>query len=139
MNIVKKLRCFIKEDKRGMTLIEIIVVLVILAILAAFMVPTMLGFVKEAQGKAYIAEARTCYIAAQTISTEESAFGTADDDIEKEIAVGKTRFEGLIGPEIVTDLTSVTATVTNGAVEELVFVKGGKTITIKPGHEASVQ
>lgn len=46
------------SEKNGFTLVEIIVVLVILAILAAFTIPTMLGFVNDARGKAYIAEAR---------------------------------------------------------------------------------
>lgn len=47
-------------------------VLVILAILAAFTIPTMLGFVADARGKAYIAEAREVYVAAQATVTEYS-------------------------------------------------------------------
>ena len=60
MNRMKK---FFLRDQ-GFTLVEIIVVLVILAILAAFTIPTMLGFVADARGKAYIAEAREVYVAA---------------------------------------------------------------------------
>lgn len=56
--------------KKGFTLVEIIVVLVILAILAAFTIPTMLGFVNDAKAKAYIAEAREVYVAAQSVATE---------------------------------------------------------------------
>lgn len=138
MNVVKKLKGRLKLNKKGMTLIEVLVVLVILAILAAVMIPTMLGFVNEARGKAYIAEARTCYIAAQTIATEESAFGTGDTDIEALIVKDGTRFAALVGSEITTDLTSVTAEVDAGAVTSLVFVKGGKTVTITPGHEAEI-
>ena len=52
----------LKKNKKGFTLVEIIVVLVILAILAAIAIPTMLGFVNDAKGKAYIAEARTCLL-----------------------------------------------------------------------------
>lgn len=55
------------------TLVEIIVVLVILAILAAFTIPTMLGFVNDARGKAMIAEAREVYVAAQSTATEYGA------------------------------------------------------------------
>lgn len=58
--------------KKGFTLVEIIVVLVVLAILAAFTIPTMLGFVADAKGKAYIAEARKVYVAAQAVATEYS-------------------------------------------------------------------
>lgn len=60
------------RGKKGFTLVEIIVVLVILAILAAFTIPTMLGFVADAKGKAYIAEAREVYVAAQAVATEYS-------------------------------------------------------------------
>lgn len=58
--------------QKGFTLVEIIVVLVVLAILAAFTIPTMLGFVADAKGKAYIAEAREVYVAAQAVTTEYS-------------------------------------------------------------------
>lgn len=56
--------------EKGFTLVEIIVVLVVLAVLAAFTIPTMLGFVEDAKAKAYIAEAREVYVAAQAVATE---------------------------------------------------------------------
>lgn len=62
--------------EKGFTLVEIIVALVVLAILAAFAIPTMLGFIGDAKGKAYIAEAREVYVAAQAVATEYS--GTTD-------------------------------------------------------------
>ncbi|WKY43841.1 prepilin-type N-terminal cleavage/methylation domain-containing protein [Eubacteriaceae bacterium ES2] len=61
------------KNQKGFTLVEIIVVLVIIGVLAAFTVPTMLGFVAEAKGKAYIAEAREVYVAAQAVATEFNA------------------------------------------------------------------
>jgi len=62
-----------RKDKKGFTLIEIIVVLVILAILAAFTIPSMLGFVNDARNKAALAEAREVYVAAQAVATESLA------------------------------------------------------------------
>lgn len=59
-----------EKNNKGFTLVEIIVVLVILAILAAFTIPTMLGFVEDAKAKAYIAEAREVYVAAQAAASE---------------------------------------------------------------------
>ena len=43
-----------KKNRKGFTLVEIIVVLVILAILAAFTIPAMLGFVNDAKKKAML-------------------------------------------------------------------------------------
>ena len=70
------------REKKGFTLVEIIVVLVILAILAAFTIPTMLGFVNDAKGKAYIAEAREVYVAAQAVATEYSATAGLTDGVQ---------------------------------------------------------
>jgi|LGOV01.1.fsa_nt_gb type IV pilus assembly protein PilA len=73
MKFIQKMR---KRDK-GFTLVEIIVVLVILAILAAFTIPSMLGFVNDAKDKANIAVAREIYVAAQATATEYGATTTA--------------------------------------------------------------
>lgn len=71
MELINRMR----KNRKGFTLVEIIVVLVILAILAAFTIPTMLGFVEEARGKALIAEARSVYLAAQATATEYKGTG----------------------------------------------------------------
>ena len=52
-------------NKKGFTLVEIIVVLVILAILAAIAVPSVLGYVEEAKKEKYIAEAKAIYTVIQ--------------------------------------------------------------------------
>lgn len=55
-----------KQNKKGFTLVEIIVVLVILAILAAIAIPAVLGYVEDARKSQYIAEARSIYLVVQT-------------------------------------------------------------------------
>lgn len=67
--MIKKLQK--RSNKKGFTLVEIIVVLVILAILAAIAVPAVLGYVNDAKESKYISEARSIYI---VIQTEEAKF-----------------------------------------------------------------
>ena len=57
-------------NKKGFTLVEIIVVLVILAILAAIAVPSVLGYVEEAKKEKYIAEAKAIYTVIQVEETK---------------------------------------------------------------------
>lgn len=47
------------KNKKGFTLVEIIVVLVILAILAAIAVPSVIGYVDEAKESRYIQDAHS--------------------------------------------------------------------------------
>ena len=59
-----------KNNKHGFTLVEIIVVLVILAILAAILIPSMVGYIKKANEKKDLTEARNVLLACQTYGTE---------------------------------------------------------------------
>ncbi|NLN05824.1 MAG: type II secretion system protein [Clostridiaceae bacterium] len=69
-------------NKKGMTLVEVIVVLVILAILAAVLVPTMIGWIDKANERTSSAEARAVYLAAQTLASEKYALGENVDGSE---------------------------------------------------------
>lgn len=61
------------QNKKGFTLVEVIVVLIILAILAAILVPSLTTYIDKANEKAVIAEARGAYIAAQLLASEAYA------------------------------------------------------------------
>ena len=62
------------KDKKGFTLVELIVVLVILAILAALLVPALTGYIDKANKEKVVAETRMVVMAAQTEAS--SGYGT---------------------------------------------------------------
>lgn len=66
------------KNKKGFTLVELIVVLVILAILAALLVPALTGYIDRARKEAIVAETRSCVMAAQTIAAEKYGANAAD-------------------------------------------------------------
>lgn len=59
-----------KIQKGGFTLIELLMVMVILAILAAVMVPSMTGYIDKAKNQSRLTNARAAYVAAQSAVSE---------------------------------------------------------------------
>lgn len=58
------------KNKKGFTLVELIVVLVILAILAALLIPALTGYIDKANKEKVVAECRMVVMAAQTEASE---------------------------------------------------------------------
>ncbi|MCQ4841023.1 prepilin-type N-terminal cleavage/methylation domain-containing protein [Neglectibacter timonensis] len=54
-----------RNSRKGFTLVELLVVLVILAILAAAIIPSMMGFIDRAKQESVAAEQRSVLLAAQ--------------------------------------------------------------------------
>lgn len=63
------------NQKRGVTLVELIVVLVILAVLAALLVPSLTGYIDKAVEKRVMLQARSLMTAAQATIDEAYAKG----------------------------------------------------------------
>lgn len=125
----------LKNDKKGFTLVELIVVLVILAILAALLVPALTGYIDRAKEKSVIAETRSAVMAAQTLADEEYAKG----DIGATVSFTNNSTDAETGTtcnavkalaEVKGTVTSVTMDSTNkGKVATLVYKNKGKTCT----------
>lgn len=78
----------IREDKQGYTLVELMVVIVIMAILAASSTPVFTGYLKKAKASEQLIECRSVYMAAESYFAEHTGHGFEDVDLvelEKEI------------------------------------------------------
>ena len=75
-----------RDNKKGFTLVELIVVLVILAILAALLIPALTGYIDKAKEKQIVAETRQVVMAAQTLTDEQYA-GITDGSADRKSVV----------------------------------------------------
>ena len=100
---MKKLR---KNDK-GFTLVELIVVLVILALLAAILVPALLGYIDKAKKEKNYQAAQEVHTAVQALATE--SYGKGESKPKMSLA----DIESLAGIENLSEVVVVFKTKTD--------------------------
>jgi type IV pilus assembly protein PilA len=113
-----------RDDERGFTLIELMVVVLIIAILIAIAIPTFLGARKRAQDRAAQSDLRNALTAEKTFYTDFQSYAGATgadlaslQDIEASLNWGTAPTATVVGvkrADIVAP--SVTTTVSNGIV-----------------------
>lgn len=121
----------LKKDKKGFTLIEMIVVIVILGILLAILVPGMIKYIDKAKDKQIMVNAREAYIDAEAAAAV--AYGLPDGSIDTaNIAANKvkTATGTVTGAEYDKDKGITKMTYNDTA--------SGKTITLEDGKWSEV-
>ena len=71
-------------DDKGFTLVEMIVVLVIIAVLASAIVPSLTGYINRANKEKAVSETRSLVMAAQTVISDAYANGSLDAILKQE-------------------------------------------------------
>lgn len=127
----KKLK---NNNKKGFTLVELIVVLVILAILAALLIPALTGYIDKAREKQIVAETRQLVIAAQTLVDE--TYATAKSGCEVDFADDAA----VTDAKITIAIKKPASNPTGNSIEELSEVAGisSSTVTISLGDKGKV-
>ena len=134
----------LKKDKKGFTLVEMIVVIVIIGILLAILVPGMFKYIDKAKDKQILVNARTAQLNLETAVRElygknsvtlpnvvaavnAFTYGDANDAMKKITADGATV---TILPIPVTGATVTDITMdTEGKIIKMTYTEGKKQVT----------
>ena len=122
----------IKNKKKGFTLVELIVVLVILGVLAAFAVPALTGYIDSAKEKQAVSEAQACVMTATRQGAQNYALvQNASITGKSDGADALTSWAGTLTNEVPT-VTGGDVALTEGSGQYLLHVNNPPEGSIKP-------
>ena len=107
------------RNKKGFTLVELLVVIVIMCILAAILIPTFASYIKKAENATIVAEARAAHVALSVLCQERAM--TEDDSAVTDAEVQElANVEGTVSNVVTDDAGTVTG---------FTYTNDGKTVT----------
>lgn len=120
------------HSQDGFTLVEMIVSLAVLAILAAFLIPSLTGYIDKARQQSIIAETRSVVMAAQVVVSEDYGQNSdiansntyLTDEVQQEILT-LAEASGELSNFVIQGSDGATAEQPAGKVIELVYTKDG--------------
>lgn len=124
-----------KKNKKGFTLVELIVVLVIIAILAAILIPTMSGYIGRARKSSAQSSAKSMVTACAAAATDLVGAGKTVDVKKSDFTSAAVSYGAVFyKADATTDkcIYSVVVDV-DGAVTSLEYKEGAYTVTYSSG------
>lgn len=106
-----------KLNKKGFTIVELVIVIAVIAILAAVLIPTFSGIVTKAKDSAALQEASNAYREAYALALSDGEINAEDVDIEVNGFKFDFADDGSVTVEEVPSGFGYTVTVTDGVVE----------------------
>ncbi len=112
-------------SKKGFSLVQIIVILIVLAAATALVLPSMLGFVENANKKSLAADAKKVYNAMQTYATKHYATGDLKDEQIENVMNGVVDSSHVLHDILKSDAEGTISNVNieNGRVKSFRYVK----------------